>query len=342
MLSKMFSIVIVNYNGGHYLREALASLADQSRQDFEIIIVDNASTDRSMDSLDLSLLPSVQIIRNSDNLGFAAANNMAAKVAEGKWLVLLNPDATAQQDWLEQLSRASIRHADCRVFTSAQLDMKDEALMDGAGDAYLLFGIPWRGGYGRPLTELPYTGYCFSGCGAGVMYDRQLFLDTGGFDERFFCYCEDVDLGFRLQLAGEDCIFVREAVIYHAGSAISGLRSPFAIYHGTRNRMWTYFKNMPLPLLVLTFPIHVVLSIYLLIRSPFAQHFKPTAKGMVDGILGLPEILGSSKWHTSTRRISLWYLARRMAWNPFRMSHRRTHVRPLSKACSSTVSQPAE
>lgn len=327
MPSVSYSVVIVNYNGGDYLQKAVDSLAAQTNQDFELIVIDNASSDESMKQLDTGALSKCRIVMNTENLGFSVANNMAAKLASGRWLVLLNPDAAADPEWIEKLDRATQLYQDCRVFTSAQYDMHNLDIMDGAGDAYLVFGIPWRGGYGQSIANLPETGHCFSACGAGAVYDRQLFLSLGGFDERFFCYCEDVDLGFRLQLIGETCIFVRDAVIHHAGSAISGEGSPFSTYHGTRNRIWTYFKNMPRPLLILTLPAHLVITVYLLLRSILKRRFKATVLGTWHGVRDLPEIMDEPRWRVKSRSVSLWALARAMAWNPILMSRRGTHVR---------------
>ena len=233
----LFSIIIVNCNGGDYIRRALASLAAQDFRDFEVFLVDNASSDGSMDNLGADLPPRLNIIQLDDNIGFAGGNNHAAKLATGTWLALLNPDAEAEPDWLSRLYAASARHPNTNMFASAQIDLNDPGRLDGAGDALFGFGIPWRGGFGRPRQELPEEGSCFSPCGAGAMYRRTTFLAHGGFDERFFCYCEDVDLGYRLRLAGEDCVFVPDAVIRHAGSGLTGRNSDFALRHGARNRM---------------------------------------------------------------------------------------------------------
>lgn len=326
-----FSIIIVNYNAGALLQAAVDSLAAQTRQDFELIVIDNASEDGSAQALDVSKLASAQVVCNDDNLGFAAANNQAARLASAPWLVLLNPDAYAEPDWLETLDLAARRFPQYQMFTSAQIDATNPALMDGAGDAYHLFGFPWRGGYGRTIEEMPETGLCFSGCGAGVMVRRDLFLELGGFDERFFCYCEDVDFGYRAQLAGQDCVFVREAVIYHHGSAVSGPSSPFTIYHGTRNRLWTYCKNTPPLLLLLTLPGHITISVYLLVRSASIGRFEATAKGMKDGVAGALRLRRGQQWSPPSRQIPLFELARRMAWSPFRMRARKPHLRPLPR-----------
>lgn len=323
------SVVIINYNGGNFLQRAVDSLAAQTYRDFELIVFDNASTDGSAGAVDLSSLPAARLVKNPENIGFAAGNNRAAEMASGKWLVLLNPDTVAEPDWLQKLVEAALAHPGCKTFASAQLDLNMPEIMDGAGDAYLGFGIPWRGGFGRPAREMPGPGWCFSACGASAMYDMALFREIGGFDERFFCYCEDVDLGFRLQLAGHDCLFVADAVVHHAGSGITGRVSPFSTYHGTRNRIWTYFKNTPLPLLIVTLPGHVILTLYILIRNSFTPRARPMLRGIAHGLSGIGTVMQPGRWKIKSRTVSLGRLMGTMAWNPWRMSSRKAYVRPL-------------
>ncbi len=323
------SVVIINYNGGAFLQEAVNSLARQTFQNFELIVFDNASTDGSAEVLDLSQLKQARLIQHASNIGFAAGNNRAAEHASGRWLVLLNPDTVASPDWLEKLLTAAKAFPACKTFTSAQLDLNTPGMLDGAGDAYLLFGFPWRGGFGRPVSELPAMGWCFSACGAAAMYDIALFREMGGFDERFFCYCEDVDLGFRLQLAGHDCLFVADATVQHAGSGISGRRSDFSTYHGTRNRIWTYFKNMPLAVLILTLPAHIIFTLYIFLNGLKRSNSRSMLRGLRDGVGGIPGILKPSPWKSEKRRRSLTDLLRAMAWNPFWAHSHKVHVRKL-------------
>lgn len=323
------SVVIINYNGGAFLQDAVNSLVSQTYKDFELIIFDNASTDGSLSTLDLTGIPAARIVPNKVNVGFAAGNNRAAEQAKGKWLVLLNPDTIANPDWLEKLIEAARIHPDCKSFTSAQLALHNEEIMDGAGDAYLAFGFPWRGGFGHSAKTLPETGWCFSACGAAAMYDLDLFRGLNGFDERFFCYCEDVDLGFRLQLAGNDCLFVSDAIIRHAGSGISGRASAFSTYYGTRNRVWTYAKNTPPALLIATLPVHILMTLLLCGRYSFTARFRPMICGVVDGISGLPTVWRKSPWKPSIRNLPLAKLAGRMSWNPFRFAFRKAHVRHI-------------
>lgn len=326
----VFSVIIVNYNGGEYLQRALDSLKIQTFRSFEVIVVDNASDDPPVGNLDTDGLPAFTLMAEPVNHGFAKANNMAAKRARGEWLVLLNPDAEADPDWLEQIMAARARHPGINVFASTQLATEDDKVLDGVGDAYLVFGFPWRGGFGMPRELLPQEGFCFSPCGASGVYRRDRFLAFNGFDERFFCYCEDVDLGYRMQLGGEKCVFVPAARIRHAGSAISGRHSEFSIYHGTRNRLWTYAKCTPIALLVLTVPVHLAITTYVLVRSRKIHHAGTIWRALRDATKNIREIRAPGPWSAPRRKVSLIKLSRAMAWNPLRMSRRLPHVRPLA------------
>lgn len=327
MAMPRFSVIVVNYNGGDYVEGALASLARQTDRSFEVFLVDNASTDGSISNLNTAGLAHFKLLKQSENIGFAAANNLAAREATGDWIVLLNPDAEAAPDWLEQLALATQRHTGVNMFASTQYSLYEPDELDGVGDCYLGFGIPWRGGFGRPATELPEEGECFSPCGAGAMFRREIFLDHGGFDERFFCYCEDVDIGYRLRLAGERCVFLPKAVIHHAGGGLAGRASEFAIKHGARNRLWTFLKNTPLPLLALTAPLHLVMTLVIVARGVVTGRAVATLKGLCEGLAGLGPVLKQRREVQETRKASIKNLAGAMCWNPAKLLGRRAVVR---------------
>lgn len=327
-----FSVIIVNYNGGDYLQKAIDSLSAQTFTDFELLIVDNASSDGSADSVDLSAIGQARLIRLDDNLGFAGGNNLAAKAASSPWLALLNPDAAARPDWLAEVHAAIARHGDTTMFASLQYAMHEPGTLDGAGDAYLAYGFPWRGGFGHSSARIPAEGECFSPCGAAAIFRRDHFLEHGGFDERLFCFCEDVDLGFRMRLAGERCIFLPDAIVEHAGGGLSGRASEFSIYHGWRNRVWVYVKNMPMALLLLTLPVHLALTGYLLVRAAMTGRFRPSWKGVRHGFARAAAMRRSSAWRVRKRRASLPALISVMAWNPFLMSSRRPDIRAFRRS----------
>jgi GT2 family glycosyltransferase len=150
------------------------------------------------------------------------------------------------------------------------------------------------------------------------MYSTDLLREVGGFDENYFCYAEDVDLGFRLRLAGYRCLYVPDAVAYHMGSAITGRRSDFTVYHGHRNLVWTYFKNMPWLLFWLYLPQHILLNLITLGWFSLRGQAKVIFKAKWDALKGLPQVLRERKKVQSKRRISAWELRRVMAKGLFR------------------------
>jgi len=189
---------------------------------------------------------------------------------------------------------------------------------DGLGDEYHAFGVAWRAGFGKPVEDV-ITREAFGPCGAGAFYDRRAFQDVGGFDESFFCYHEDVDLAFRLRLAGYRCVQSADAVIDHVSSAISGRASDFAVYHGTRNRIWTFFKNMPLSLLLLLTVPHILANLAFLIMSLMRKgRFKPTFRGMRDGFFTRPQ----TRTPKVKRKASLIDIMGAMGWNPLKVVNR--------------------
>lgn len=332
------TVVVVNYNSGEYLRKCLASLARQTFTAFETIVVDNASTDGSLDQ-ELETPEACIILRQTKNLGFAAGNNVAARAGKGKWLALLNPDAAAAPDWLENMMQAVAQRPTHRIVACRQISMHDPTKLDGAGDCYLAYGFAWRGGFGHPATKAPPAGECFGPCGAAALYPRDLFLESGGFDERYFCYHEDVDMAFRLRLMGERCQYVPDAIVEHAGSAISGRSSTFSVFHGMRNGVWTYFKNMPGLLLVLTLPVWVLGSLALLMRGGLRGGLVATARGYRAAFKELGPMLAARRALRSSRRATVGDIAKALTWNPLRYLGRQIDVRPFKTAKSSEVTQ---
>ncbi|HEY8615110.1 glycosyltransferase family 2 protein [Phenylobacterium sp.] len=323
------SVCVIAYNSGPLLRRCLESLAAQTLRGFEILVIDNASPDPA-DAEIAAGFAGVRLVRNSENLGFAGAGNQGARLARGRWYVLLNPDAWAEPDWLEQLLAAARRHPQVRSFTSRQLMAEDPGMLDGLGDVMSGYGIPYRGGYLAPDPGDTPEAEVFSPCGAAMMIDRALFLAMGGFDEQFFCYCEDVDLGYRLQLAGEPTVVVPSAVVRHEGSATSGGRkSEFAVFHGTRNRFWVVFKDTPLLLIPLVLPLHLAAVAYISSRRDNRAQAGVVWRAFVAALKGLPQVMRSRRSVQKARRVSALQLARAMTWDPKDLVYRRPVIRPL-------------
>lgn len=324
------TVVVVNYNGGDYIRGCLESLARQTFRNFETIVVDNASKDGSIDRLGM-LPPNTTVLREPVNHGFAGGNNLAARLGKGRWLALLNPDAEAATDWLESMMRAVQERPSHRIVACLQVSLSDTSILDGVGDCYLAYGYAWRGGFGRSVSEIPAAGECFAPCGAAALYPRDLFLSCGGFDERYFCYHEDVDLGFRLRLLGERCQFDPKCKVRHAGSGITGRASDFAVFHGARNGLWTYIKNMPSRLLVITAPVWIMGTIAILGRGLITGRFDATMRGLSAAFVNLAPVFEARRDLKLMRRVRVLDLARSLSWNPFRFLTRKSDVKPFAQ-----------
>jgi len=314
-------VIVVAYNSAAHLQRCIDALEAQSFTDFEAVVWDNGSADGAVERLCIG--PRLRTVLQAENLGFAAANNRAAALSRSRYIALLNPDAFAEPDWLARLVAAAETFG-AEAVASLQLDDADPGLLDGAGDCMSIAGIPWRGGYGQPRSTAP-TAPCevFSACGAAALYRRDAFEALGGFEERFFCYCEDVDLGFRLRLAGGRCLLEPRAVVRHVGGASSGGEgSAFAEFHGARNRLWTFLRNMPPWLMPIALPTHILTVGYVLARSPHLLRIRLKALGEA---LGRPDLFRAPPL---PKRGSTMAVARSLSWSPLALSRRAVVTRP--------------
>ncbi len=282
------TVVIVNWNSGTLLAECLAHVARQSRAPDCILVMDNDSTDGSADSARDFPGTTLRVLRA--NLGFAAAVNRALAEVRTDYVALLNPDANAEADWLERLMEAAEADPAVVAFSSRQMVFGATGLVDGLGDNYHFSGLVWRRGFGRALHEADLVPMdVFAACGAAALYRRDALESAGGFDEDYFCYCEDVDLGFRLRLAGQRCRFVPRAVVHHRGSAASGGHgSEFSVYHGHRNLVWMFIKDMPGPLFWLLLPAHVLMNLAIVAGFALKGRGRLILRAKWDALLGVP------------------------------------------------------
>lgn len=311
------SIVIVCWNSAAYLPRCLQSLLGQTYRDFEVILVDNASTDGATVGLSAKYPTlSLRVERLEQNRGFAAANNVGARLARGPWLALLNPDAFPQPDWLEQLIRAAASSPNA-FFASRQIQANDPSLLDGEGDIYHVSGLAWRAGYNTLVLPAGDPHEVFSACAAAAMFPLQQFTGAGGFDEDFFAYHEDVDLGFRLRLRGSKCMLVPRAIVHHVGSASSSKSSDFATYYGHRNLVWTYAKDMPSPWFWLYLPLHLVVNAISLIYFTLAGRGSMIWRAKFDALRGLPAALRKRRLIQSQRSVPVADVLRAMNRNLF-------------------------
>jgi GT2 family glycosyltransferase len=298
------TVIIVNWNGERFLDRCLSALLAQTVAPHEIILVDNASSDASLDIV--RRFPSVRLLAQNENLGFARGNNLAieAASAESEWIALLNPDAFPDPRWLEGLLSAARDYPAFDVFGSKLVNAADPAVLDGAGDAYHVSGLVWRMGHGAPNpSSSEQAQEVFSPCAAAALYRRSALLEMGGFDEDYFCYVEDVDLGFRLRLAGYRCLHVPSSVAHHVGSGTTGgQHSDFAVYHGHRNLVWTYVKDVPGVLFWAFLPLHLAMNLAALVKFTLRGQGAVMFRAKRDAVLGLPKMWAKRR-QVQTKRV---------------------------------------
>ncbi|WP_218568625.1 glycosyltransferase family 2 protein [Pseudomonas sp. 2FG] len=285
-------MIIVNWNTFDVLERCLAALAGQQAPIHRTIVIDNASRNPP-EALPSQRPADTHYIRLAENVGFARANNLGvAELQDCEWIALVNPDAFLAPDCLEQLLQAAMRQPQVGCFGAVTLMAQDPTRLDGIGDAYHASGLCWRLGHGVPLNEESLQErLIFSPCAATALYRRDLYEAVGGLDEDFFCYCEDVDLGFRLWLAGHQCRLVPTARALHVGSASSGgQKSDFALYHGHRNLVWTYVKNMPGALFWLMLPAHILMNLLTTLIYVCRGRGRVLLRAKWDAIRGLPRM----------------------------------------------------
>jgi GT2 family glycosyltransferase len=246
------SVVVVNWDRCDLLRVCLASLQAQTFRDFEILVVDNGSQDGSVAMVEREF-PAVRLIRNPVNRGFCAANNQGISEARGRYVALLNNDAEADPRWLEELLGAFRLGDDVGMAASKILVWENRSTIDKAGHLIYPDGQNRGRGTGEPdqgqYDQVEETAWP-DGCAA--MYKKEMLEAVGGFDEDFFAYADDAELGLRARLAGWRSMYIPTAVVYHHLGSTLGRFSPERLVLIERNRVWLAAKLFPWSMLVLT------------------------------------------------------------------------------------------
>ncbi len=308
------SVIIVNWNGEQFLERCLTALMAQTVMPDEIILVDNASSDRSIEIV--QQFPHVRLLAQNQNTGFAGGNNLGIKAVSvnSDWIALLNPDAFVDPHWLEALLMATESNPGFDMFGSRLVNAGNPSILDGAGDIYHISGLVWRMRHGSPIsTTEEHEREVFSPCAAAALYRRSAWQATGSLDEDYFCYVEDVDIGFRLRLAGYRCLYVPQSVAYHVGSGTTGgQHSDFSLYHGHRNLVWTFVKNMPGILFWLLLPLHVLLNLASIIWFILQGHSGVILRAKRDAVLGLPKMWLKRQTIQKTRVASIGEIWRQL------------------------------
>ena len=302
------SVVVLNWNGRHFLEECLGSLRAQTLGDFEMIFVDNGSTDSSLDYVRQEF-PEVRAIALNHNAGFAEGNNVGIRASTGEYVALLNNDTKAHPRWLESLRTTLDTHPEIGFCASKIVLYDQPGVIDSAGDLFYTCGVgEKRGRSETDRGQFAQLQPVFGACAAAALYRRSMLEDVGLFDEDFFAYAEDVDLSFRAQLAGHKCLFVPEAVVYHHLQGTSRALPDESLYLSRRNAFCVLVKNMPGALLWRRLPY--ILDYYLAVDLAYIVQgkFRPILKARLDNIRRLRRTLAKRTQIQAGRRVSDEYI----------------------------------
>lgn len=289
----LVSIVIPSFNGkahlGRCLESVEAACAQMPQDEVETIVVDDASTDATAAYLQ-ERWPAVRVVRLSRNMGFAAAVNQGARAARGEWIAVLNNDTVVDERWLSA-ARLDRRPDDVGAVASRIMTLTEPAVIESSGDGYTAGGLAYQRHSGRPAAAGSGARRVFSACAAAAFYRRTVYLEAGGFDETFECYYEDVDLGFRMNLAGYRTLYEPGSFCYHLGAGSHGHRSWRRLKNSARNSELVFFSCMPGALLVSCLPAHAAAVLMQAALRVFRGGLLPFIAGKAAFLAMLPQVL---------------------------------------------------
>ncbi len=314
------SIVIPSYNGLHLLRECIPSLQAAIEQagltdKAEIIVVDDASTDETVNWLSTNA-PDVRMLENPHNYGFAKTANAGLSAAVGEWVALVNNDIVVEPDWLSA-ARRHFENPQVATVASRIMSTRTPGLIEEAGDEYTTVGIPYKPGRHGGTDTIPSPRRCFAACGASVFYRREALADIGIFYEPLNAYYEDVELGFRLNLGGWDCLYEGDSVCHHLGSATYGSGSFRQKFNTARNAEIVYFTCMPGWLVLRYLPARLLATVLLTGHHILKGTVGPYLLGKLSAMIQPIRTLRRRREVQASRRISSRQLREKLHGNWF-------------------------
>jgi GT2 family glycosyltransferase len=314
-MSEQVRIIVVNWNGRVFLEDCLQSIRRQTYRSFAVTLVDNGSTDGSLEFVS-ARFPEVHVIPLKENRGFAEANNYVLKNLTTPYAALLNNDAVADPRWLESLVETLEQTKEAGFAASKMLYYDRPEVIDRCGDGYTRAGAGLLRGRGEPAGHYGRREWIFGACAGAALYRASMLKDIGLFNGDFFLLYEDVDLSFRAQLKGYKCLYVPEAVVYHKGSGSLVHDSPLSVYYGHRNLEWVYIQNMPAQLIPRTIIPHMIYNISALCY--FVAHGRGIdyLRAKKDALKGLKPALKKRRRIQSSRTVddsTIWRLLDRPA-----------------------------
>lgn len=252
------SVIIPNFNGMAYLDGVLSGLECQTVRNFEVILVDNGSSDGSW-AFVASSYPWVHVIELPENFGFCKAVNEGIKASRAPYVLLLNNDIEVTPDFIEEMLAAIRRHKKAFSCAARMIQFHDRDRLDDAGNYYCALGWAYARGKGKDIHTYEKEEKIFASCAGAAIYRRKIFEKIGYFDEEHFAYLEDMDVGYRARINGYENWYAPKAMVYHVGSGTSGSRyNHFKTRYSSRNNVYLIYKNMPLLQIILNLPFLIV------------------------------------------------------------------------------------
>jgi len=309
------SVVVVNYNGEQFLGPCLESLLGQTCGEAEIIVVDNMSTDDSIRGIP-EKYPSVTLIRNSSNLGFAAGCNAGIRASHGDYILTLNHDTRLSPTFIDHIARPM--HEDPAVGICASKMVFPDGRINSAGLCIAMSGASWnRGMFEQDSGQYDRPQEVFGACAGAALYRRSMLEEAGLFEEGFFLFFEDVDISLRAGFSGWSCKYVPSAVAIHAHGASVRYKSDTAVFYGNRNMLLNVVKNYPIPWLALCMPWIVGRNLGNILYYGAKGRGAVVLRAKAEALKTLPQFIrkrrAQNKRLSSTRALGMWL----RTWAPF-------------------------
>ncbi len=310
---ELVSIILVNWNSKKWLNKCLLTLSKQTCKNIEIILVDNASTDNSINFVEKNF-PDVKIIKNSKNIGFPKANNIGVKFSKGKYLLLINPDVWVKKDFIEKLlsfyrknNYSVVSPMEKRYLPNKYFRFNSTIDLTGSPAAH------------PPLYRKDKLFFM----SVAYLCEKKEYLDTLGFDENYFAYYEDVDWFWRMSLLGKKFGYAENVCVYHAGAGSTGKGIKYNVFlWRNQNALQTLLKNYSSFMLVLVLPLYVIQNLFEIVFFIIILKFDIAYSyigGWIFNIKNIKRTLKKRKWIQQRRVVSEWEIIKKMYWGPAKL-----------------------